>query len=171
MLRSLPRVRSVVEISYGCMGFSVRQASTARASGFETRRRVMTPPPVRLLESEYSECPYRQDPPRRPGAGDAESGGQLGGQRARVDDGEAADAPVQDDVQPAQAGPEVGLVVRDLRRLDDHDAVVLQALRRRRRQHGDAWRELVVVRARAGDGVLDARVRQGAGGTPHPAVG
>src|SRR3954465_2856193 len=61
MLHALPRVRSVVEISYGCMGFSVRQARTARASGFDTRRRVMTPPPVRLLESHDSEVRRRQD--------------------------------------------------------------------------------------------------------------
>src|SRR4051794_2332834 len=39
MLCSLPRLRSVVEISYGCMGRSARQPSTASARGLETRRR------------------------------------------------------------------------------------------------------------------------------------
>src|SRR4051812_14606371 len=41
MLCSLPRLRSVVEISYGCMGRSARQPSTASASGLETRRRYI----------------------------------------------------------------------------------------------------------------------------------
>src|SRR5690348_6461708 len=39
MLCSLPRVRSVVEISYGCMGRSDRHARTARANGLDTLRR------------------------------------------------------------------------------------------------------------------------------------
>src|SRR5215207_8558666 len=52
MLCSLPRLRSVVEISYGCMGRSARQPNTARASGLETRRRVMTTP-LRVLGFEY----------------------------------------------------------------------------------------------------------------------
>src|SRR5947209_5018242 len=41
MLFSLPRVRSVVEISYGCIGRSDKQPRTAKASGFDTRRRVI----------------------------------------------------------------------------------------------------------------------------------
>jgi hypothetical protein len=40
MLCSLPRLRSVEEIWYGCIGRSLRQLSTARASGLDTRRRV-----------------------------------------------------------------------------------------------------------------------------------
>src|SRR3954447_1831917 len=51
MLVSLPRVRSVVEISYGCIGRSARQPRTARASGLETRRRVMSPPITRCRVS------------------------------------------------------------------------------------------------------------------------
>src|SRR4051794_29994907 len=54
MLVSLPRSRSIVEISYGCIGRSVRQLSTASASGFDTRRRVVIGSPRRLLEVEYS---------------------------------------------------------------------------------------------------------------------
>src|SRR6516225_3752164 len=49
MLCSLPRSRSVVEISYGCMGRSIRQLSTASASGFDTRRRAIT-----VLQIDYS---------------------------------------------------------------------------------------------------------------------
>src|SRR4051794_6599416 len=52
MLFSFPRVRRVVEISYGCIGRSARQPRTARASGLPTRRRVMPSPP-RILELEY----------------------------------------------------------------------------------------------------------------------
>src|SRR4051812_11675916 len=52
MLCSLPRVRSVVEISYGCMGRSDRQPRTARARGLDTRRRVILPPITRKRVSE-----------------------------------------------------------------------------------------------------------------------
>src|SRR5690348_5064617 len=54
MLCSLPRWRSVVEISYGCIGRSAKQERTARASGLPTRRRAMLTPLIRLLETEYS---------------------------------------------------------------------------------------------------------------------
>src|SRR6478609_2128225 len=54
MLFSLPRVRRVVEISYGCMGRSARHPSTAKASGLFTRRRVIDlHPPIRILGVEY----------------------------------------------------------------------------------------------------------------------
>src|SRR3954471_13020792 len=55
MLCSLPRVRSVVEISYGCMGRSDRHPRTARARGYDTRRRVILPliPRKRASEEVY----------------------------------------------------------------------------------------------------------------------
>src|SRR6185312_12343951 len=49
----LPRSRMVVLISYGCMGRSARQDSTASANGLLTFRRGMAPPRVRLLDLEY----------------------------------------------------------------------------------------------------------------------
>src|SRR3954452_1374760 len=61
MLCSLPRVRSVVEISYGCMGRSDRQPRTARARGLDTRRRVILPP---ITRKRVSEEVYRVSSPR-----------------------------------------------------------------------------------------------------------
>src|ERR1700742_1275493 len=43
----------VVLISYGCMGRSARQDSTASASGLLTFRRAIAPPRTRLLDLEY----------------------------------------------------------------------------------------------------------------------
>src|SRR3954452_19162770 len=53
MLASWPRVRMVAAISYGCIGRSVRHASTARASGLPRRRAIRTPW-VRILVTEYT---------------------------------------------------------------------------------------------------------------------
>src|ERR671911_211807 len=50
MLWSLPRARRIVEISYGCIGRSFREPSTANASGFATLRFAMSG----LLDIEYS---------------------------------------------------------------------------------------------------------------------
>src|SRR4051794_28121028 len=54
MLSSLPLSRMVVVISYGYIGRSQRQASTANASGLDTARFVILTSGHRLLDSEYS---------------------------------------------------------------------------------------------------------------------
>src|SRR4051812_15534105 len=69
MLCSLPRVRSVVEISYGCIGRSDRQPSTASARGFETRRLVTGPP---LFELEYPDASMRGQGTGRGSAGQSQ---------------------------------------------------------------------------------------------------
>src|SRR6266516_2323510 len=55
MLASLPRSRSVLEISYGCIGRSARQDSTASASGFARPLVAIPSTPFRLLVYEYQD--------------------------------------------------------------------------------------------------------------------
>src|SRR5262249_47027472 len=61
MLCSLPRSRMVVAISYGCIGRSQREASTARASGFEIglRRSAIAGSFVNLLVNVYPSTSIR----------------------------------------------------------------------------------------------------------------
>src|SRR5689334_5237107 len=77
MLWSLPRPRSMVEISYGCIGRSPRLPSTAKASGFATLRFAITAPSISVIRDRVLTPGYpvssieprhraEPEPPHRP---------------------------------------------------------------------------------------------------------
>src|SRR5690349_16612981 len=85
----------VVLISYGCMGRSARQDSTASANGLLTFRRGMASPRARLLDPEYQSPSTRcqEVSPRTAGGPKGGRGGVRGVGRARGGPGRRSVAP------------------------------------------------------------------------------
>src|SRR4051794_12094140 len=118
MLCSLPRVRSVVEISYGCIGRSDRQPRTARASGLDTRRRVILPPITRKRVSEGRASSSRPGDDERPATSAEVTGrrGEGGLPGVRDVDGQpllTGAGTVEDEHAERQAGPHAQAEDRD----------------------------------------------------------